>query len=105
MTVREHLIRAKKIYGRWSISSFALMIATLSAGQTSGRTWLYWISAVAFVGYLTGLAFYKFRVRCTRCNGNIGLSTNYFHDRRLLFLHPVKHCPFCGVSLDSPSGI
>jgi hypothetical protein len=102
MTLRDYLTKRKARMAYWSIASLIIMVLALVAAMLLERSWVNAIAFVALASYLISIFFYRFRIRCPRCNGNIGLHTNYFGLRKSLFFDTVYYCPFCGVHVDEP---
>jgi hypothetical protein len=105
MTIRDYLTKRKSRLGYWSILSFVILVAATAASTALQSPPLHLLAFVSLASYLISVFFYQYRVRCPRCNGNIGRHTSYFGLRKTLFFDTVNHCPFCGVKIDEPVGI
>jgi hypothetical protein len=104
MTIRDYLTKRKSRLGYWSIVSFVTLVAATAASTALQSPPLHLLAFVSLASYLISVFFYQYRVRCPRCNGNIGRHTSYFGLRKTLFFDTVNHCPFCGVKIDEPVG-
>ena len=104
MTIRDYLEKRKNRLGYWSIASFVVFAVAVVAGEVLESPPFHILAIVALASYVTSIVFNQYRVRCPRCNGNIGRHTSYFGLRKALFFDTVYHCPFCGVHIDQPLG-
>ena len=102
VTIRRRLLRRKFLFSitGW-LGTFAgvVLVALGEAATRPGWTYAGWTSLA--IGVIA-LHFSIARVRCPRCNGNIGhlgmtaLTGHWFWAR------PMAFCPYCKVDLDEP---
>lgn len=102
MTIRDYLAKRKNRLAYWSLTSAVILAAAVVAGTVLESPPFQVLAIVSFASYFASVIFYQYRVRCPRCNGNIGRHTSYFGLRKTLFFGTVNYCPFCGVQLDEP---
>lgn len=106
MNVREKLLRIQRRYLLLIAAAFlvwgALLLGVMSGMPQEAPTWLFVAATPVFAALLFGMIGINFLVRCPECRGNLGrigsLSTRPFLSRRR-----VSNCPFCGLSLDTPT--
>ena len=104
MMIRELLAKKKNRYFLTMVGAAFLAILSAQGTYFFLPGWPIAVALLLVALAIAGWIAYRFRVRCPRCNGNIGAKYTYFGKRGFLLFRPVAHCPFCGVSLDEPVG-
>ena len=101
MTIREYLMEKKQLYGRLFGASMFAVIAFQVIAFLTNLEWIFVGVVIGSILFIAAVFSYKYRVRCPKCNGNIGANFNYFGNVQVLFFKPVMYCPYCAVALDS----
>lgn len=102
ITIRRRLMRRKFLFSitGW-LATFAGAVLTVLGEAAMRPGWMYagWASvAIGVIAVTFSLA----RVRCPRCNGNIGHLGTAALTGRWPWVKPIAFCPYCKVDLDEP---
>ncbi len=99
-TIRRRLMRRKflsSITGWLGLFAGAVMVAI--GEEVPNPMWLYMGWASVAIGVIA-VTFSLARVRCPRCNGNIGHLGTAALTGRWPWVKPIAFCPYCKVDLD-----
>jgi hypothetical protein len=102
MRIRDRLGRIKRIAVYGHIASFLLVAAAAFAWFVTAHDACLYLGFFAMACLVGSVALGKHGARCPRCRHNLGSLTQYFGEKPVLLLRPVRFCLFCGVSLDEP---
>ena len=99
MTIRSQInaVRRKTLVFTWS--AFLLFIIGLFLSQAYPV--FISIGVLGFLGFMSGVFFLLFGIRCPQCKGQIGYAIIWPPGRLFTISKKIKFCPFCGVDIDS----
>lgn len=102
ITIRRRLMRRKFLFSitGW-LATFAGVVMVGIGEEAPNPMWLYMGWASVAIGMIA-LTFSVARVRCPRCNGNIGHLGLGALTGRWFWAKPIAFCPYCKVDLDEP---
>jgi hypothetical protein len=102
MTIRRRLRRRKHLFWLTGYLGLCGGVILILLGEAATRpVWMYAGWAVLAIGVIASYVSFA-RIRCPRCNGNIGHPGIDALSGHWLWAKPIAFCPYCKVDLDEP---
>jgi hypothetical protein len=98
-SIRDGLRRKKRwalivLFGSWLLFAFTIVPSAAEVPV---------LAIVPGIVFFCTFVFLAFFIRCPRCRGNLGVLNAGF-SKVVPFYTVINYCPYCGVSLDEPTG-